>query len=104
MGFVPRLDAAFGDDDQDNDVSDEYARDILSLLRMQIVDNRVQVLESTVRADATGCLIAVKDLIQAIEGSNSENAKKRLQKLKADGHITEGANSEFQKFSHTNVW
>jgi hypothetical protein len=104
MDSVPRLEAAFGENDQDNDVFDAYARDITSLLRMQIVDNRVQVLESTVRTDATGCLIAVKDLIKAMEECSTHIATRRLNQLIRDGHVSTIAGSEFKKFQYENLW
>jgi hypothetical protein len=77
---------------------DAYARDLTALLKIERTDDKAVVGSFTVRTDPTGSLVSLKDIIQVIEGSGPNAAQKRLDKLKVDGHVTEGANSEFQTF------
>jgi hypothetical protein len=102
--FISGKRVSIDDLKENTESSDDYDRSITSLLRMDLVDERIQVLGSAVRADSTGRLIAVKDLIQAMEECTSLTAQKRIENLKTGGHITEGATSEFKKFRYGNQW
>jgi hypothetical protein len=85
--------------DQARDARDDaYANSLTALLQIEHTDGKAAVGSFTVRTDPTGSLVSLKDIIQVIEGSGPNAAQKRLNKLKANGHVTEGENSEFQTF------
>jgi|AntAceMinimDraft_1070359.scaffolds.fasta_scaffold13362_4 hypothetical protein len=81
---------------------DAYAHDLTTLLQIQHTGGKAVVGSFTVRTDSTGSLVSLKEIIQVIEGSNPRGAQNRIEKLnaalKADGHVTVGADSEFQTF------
>ena len=76
-----------------------YDQNIADMLKVGTpADGRLTVNGRSVRCDATGSLISIKDIVQAIEGCNPVTARMRVEKLTTDCHITEGANSEFKRF------
>jgi hypothetical protein len=77
-----------------------YDQNIADMLKVGTpADGRLTVNGHSVRCDATGRLLSIKDIVQAIEGCKSEAAKKRVLRLKDHGHITEGATTEIQEFA-----
>ena len=89
--------------DQARDARDDaYANSLTALLQIEHTDGKAAVGSFTVRTDPTGSLVSLKDIIQVIEGSCPNAAQKRINKLQADGHVTEGTNSEFQRFKCVN--
>ena len=74
---------------------------LTDLLLLKTRDDQTSVLGITVRSNATGNLLSVKDLIRAVEGCTANAAQLRILKLTADGLIiTEGTNTEFKYFKH----
>jgi hypothetical protein len=77
---------------------------LTDLLLLKTGDDQTSVLGVNVRSNAAGNLLSVKDLICAVEGCGANAAQKRIKKLITDGHITEGANSEFDYFKCELSW
>jgi hypothetical protein len=81
-----------------------YDKNIADMLKVGTpVDGCLTVNGHSVRCDATGSLLAIKDSVQAIENCSAKVAALRVKHLLGDDHITEGANSEFQQFSSENA-
>jgi hypothetical protein len=57
------------------------------LLLIKTGDDQTTVLGITMRSNAAGNLLSVKDLIRAVEGCSKKTAQSRIDKLSADGHI-----------------
>ena len=77
---------------------------LTDLLDLKSGGDQTSVLGTTVRSNAAGNLVSVKDLICATVKCSANAAQKKINKLTANGHITEGANSEFEYFKCELSW
>jgi hypothetical protein len=81
-----------------------YDQNIADMLKVGTpADGRLTVNGHSVRCDAPGRLLSIKDIVCAIENCSAKVAALRVKQLLGDDHITEGANSELQQFSSENA-
>ncbi|MFB1018984.1 MAG: hypothetical protein QMC37_01920, partial [Flavobacteriales bacterium] len=69
-----------------------------AICQFEKTDVGARFMGKTIRVDETGELVSVKDAIVAIEGCTTKAAQMKIQKLIADGKISEDTNPDFKYF------
>lgn len=74
-----------------------------ALCEFQKTETGATLMGRQIRVDETGHLLSVKDAISAIEGTSSNAAHKKYQRLIDANVIVEGTSTGFEKFRHENI-